>query len=51
MELAPYSLEERGSSPDELLSYLVPNGYSFYTLLSRRRFAIDHKRVATNGAG
>jgi FkbM family methyltransferase len=30
MELAPYLLEERGSSLDELLSYFVPNGYRFY---------------------
>jgi FkbM family methyltransferase len=31
MELAPYSLEERGASLDELLSYFIPNGYRFYT--------------------
>jgi hypothetical protein len=30
MELAPYLLEERGSSLDELLSYFVANGYRFY---------------------
>jgi FkbM family methyltransferase len=30
MELAPYLLEERGSSLDELLSYFVANDYRFY---------------------
>ncbi len=30
MELAPYVLEERGSSLDELLSFFLPNGYAFY---------------------
>lgn len=30
MELAPYLLEERGASLDELLSYFVANGYRFY---------------------
>lgn len=30
MELAPYVLEERGTSLDELLSYFLPNGYLFY---------------------
>lgn len=30
MELAPYVLEERGTSLDELLSYFVPLGYAFY---------------------
>jgi len=29
MELAPYVLEERGASLDELLSFFVPNGYRF----------------------
>jgi FkbM family methyltransferase len=53
MELAPYSLEERGSSLDELLSYFVPNGYSFYTLLSRRRLpstARELQRLVADGA-
>jgi FkbM family methyltransferase len=31
MELAPYSLEERGASLEELLSYFIPNGYRFYS--------------------
>jgi hypothetical protein len=30
MELAPYVLEERGASLDQLLSYFIPNGYRFY---------------------
>jgi FkbM family methyltransferase len=30
MELAPYVLEERGTSLDQLLSYFVPNGYLLY---------------------
>ncbi|MGQ2186067.1 FkbM family methyltransferase [Bradyrhizobium barranii] len=30
MELAPYVLEERGTSLDKLLSYFLPNGYVFY---------------------
>ena len=53
MELAPYSLEERGSSLEELLSYFVPNGYRFYTLLSRRRLpstARELQRLVADGA-
>jgi FkbM family methyltransferase len=30
MELAPYVLEERGTSLEEFVSFFVPNGYSFY---------------------
>lgn len=30
MELAPHVLEERGTSLDELMSFFVPNGYSFH---------------------
>jgi FkbM family methyltransferase len=30
MELAPYVLEESGSSLDELLSFFIPHGYAFY---------------------
>jgi FkbM family methyltransferase len=53
MELAPYSLEERGSSLDELLSYFVPNGYAFYTLRTRRRLpstAKELQRLVADGA-
>jgi FkbM family methyltransferase len=30
MELSPYVLDERGSSLEELLSFLVPSGYRFF---------------------
>jgi len=30
IELAPYLLEERGTSLEQLLSYFIPNGYVFY---------------------
>jgi FkbM family methyltransferase len=30
MELAPYALEERGASLDEVLSYFLPNGYALF---------------------
>lgn len=30
MELAPYVLEERGTSLEELMSHFIPNGYAFY---------------------
>ncbi len=30
MELAPYVLEERGTSLEELVSFFKPNGYTFY---------------------
>lgn len=30
MELAPYVLEERGTSLDQFLSFFIPNGYLFY---------------------
>jgi FkbM family methyltransferase len=53
MELAPYSLQERGSSLDEMLSYFIPNGYAFYTLRTRRRLpstAKDLQRMIGDGA-
>ncbi|OSI69426.1 FkbM family methyltransferase [Bradyrhizobium canariense] len=37
MELAPYVLEERGASLDQLLSYFIPNGYSFYDERTQKR--------------
>jgi len=37
MELAPYVLEERGTSLDQLLSYFIPNGYLFYDERTRKR--------------
>jgi hypothetical protein len=30
MELAPYVLVERGASLEEMLSFFLPNGYSFF---------------------
>jgi FkbM family methyltransferase len=37
MELAPYVLEERGSSLAELLSFFVPNGYALYAEETEKR--------------
>jgi FkbM family methyltransferase len=37
MELAPYVLEERGASLDQLISYFVPNGYVFYDERTHKR--------------
>jgi FkbM family methyltransferase len=37
MELAPYLLEERGASLDQLLSCFVPNGYVFYDERTHQR--------------
>jgi FkbM family methyltransferase len=53
MELAPYSLEERGSSLDEMLSYFIPNGYAFYTMRTGRRLpstAKELQRMIGDGA-
>jgi FkbM family methyltransferase len=36
MELAPYVLEERGTSLDEVISYFAPHGYVFYDERTRR---------------
>ena len=54
MELAPYVLEERGSSLDELLSFFLPNGYSFYEEQSGRQLpsSAEHlNRMIADGAG
>jgi FkbM family methyltransferase len=45
MELSPYVLEERGASLDELLSYFLPNGYSFYNEWTRRRLPSTTKEL------
>jgi FkbM family methyltransferase len=37
MELAPYVLEERGASLDQLVSYFIPNGYVFYDERTHKR--------------
>lgn len=36
MELAPYVLDERGASLDELISFFVPRGYRFYEETTNR---------------
>ena len=54
MELAPYVLEERGTSLDELLSYFVPNGYVLYDERTRKPLpssARELHRMIPNGAG
>jgi FkbM family methyltransferase len=54
MELAPYVLEERGTSLDELLSHFVPNGYVFYDERTRKPLpssAGELQRMIANGAG
>jgi hypothetical protein len=54
MELAPYVLEERGTSLDELLSYFVPNGYSLYDERTMKPLPSDVKqleRMLADGAG
>jgi FkbM family methyltransferase len=54
MELAPYVLEERGSSLDHLLSYFLPNGYVFYDERTRKPLPSSAKklqRMIANGAG
>jgi FkbM family methyltransferase len=37
MELAPYVLEERGASLEQLVSYFIPNGYAFYDERTHKR--------------
>jgi FkbM family methyltransferase len=54
MELAPYVLEERGASLDQLLSYFIPNGYVFYderTLRPLPSSAKELNGMIANGAG
>jgi FkbM family methyltransferase len=53
MELAPYSLEERGSSLEELLSYFIPHGYRFYDEWTHRSLpstAKELQRLVPDGA-
>jgi hypothetical protein len=52
MELAPYVLEERGASLDQLLSYFIPNGYVFYDERTHKRLpstAKDLQKLVTSG--
>lgn len=54
MELAPYVLEERGASLDQLLSYFIPNGYVFYDEWTHKPLpssAGELQRTIGNGAG
>lgn len=54
MELAPYVLEERGASLDELLSYFIPNGYVLYDERTQKPLPTSAKelhRIIPNGAG
>jgi len=54
MELAPYVLEERDASLDQLLSYFIPNGYVFYDERTRKPLPSSAKelhRMIANGAG
>jgi FkbM family methyltransferase len=53
MELAPYLLEERGSSLDELLSYFIASDYRFYderTLRPLPLSARELQRMVSDGA-
>jgi FkbM family methyltransferase len=45
MELAPYVLEERGASLDQLLSYFLPNGYLFYDERTQMRLPSTAKEL------
>jgi hypothetical protein len=54
MELSPYVLEEHGTSLDQLLSYFIPNGYSFYderTYQPLPSTARELQRMIGDGAG
>jgi FkbM family methyltransferase len=45
MELAPYVLDERGASLDQLLSYFIPNGYVFYDERTQKRLPSEAKEL------
>ncbi|MFH1344274.1 MAG: FkbM family methyltransferase [Pseudomonadota bacterium] len=54
MELAPYVLEERGTSLEELLSFFIPHGYAFYDERTHNPLpstANELQRMIANGAG
>jgi FkbM family methyltransferase len=54
MELSPYVLEEHGTSLEQLLSYFIPNGYSFYderTCKPLPSTARELQRLIADGAG
>jgi FkbM family methyltransferase len=45
MELAPYVLEERGASLEQLLDYFLPNGYALYDERTRKRLPSEAKEL------
>ncbi len=45
MELAPYVLDERGTSLDELLSFFLPNGYAFFSERTERLLPSNAKEL------
>lgn len=52
MELAPYVLEERGASLDQLVSHFIPNGYAFYDERTYKRLpstARELQALVTSG--
>jgi FkbM family methyltransferase len=54
MELSPYVLEERGGSLAELLSFFIPNGYSFFDEWTGDRLpstAQELGKLVADGAG
>jgi FkbM family methyltransferase len=54
MELSPYVLEERGASLAELLSFFIPNGYSFFNERTGKRLPSDAQelgKLVADGAG
>jgi FkbM family methyltransferase len=54
MELAPYVLEERGTSLDELLSHFLSSGYVFYDERTRNPLPSsvgELQQMITNGGG
>jgi FkbM family methyltransferase len=54
MELAPYVLEEHGTSLEQLLSFFIPNGYSFYEERNGKPLpstARELQRMIADGAG
>jgi FkbM family methyltransferase len=54
MELSPYVLEEHGTSLEQLLSYFIPNGYSFYDERTSKPLpstARELQRLIADGAG
>jgi FkbM family methyltransferase len=45
MELAPYLLEERGASLEQLLFYFVPNGYAFFDERTQKRLPSEAREL------